>query len=259
MSRLTTETMRPFRPPDGGRGYSAPSSPFSSAVTAAKMIGRRGRLPRPAHRAGDLDQGGDAGGIVHRAIVDPVGLPARRRARVADADMVEMRHQQHIFAGERRIGAGQDRDHVGARERVAFMPLARDMGALAEREAARPGPGPRRFVEDLRRAGAGAPWNRVSAASSPKVAAKRRPGAVVAACRRARARSWRGGRRSRRPRVQGAAALSARVRMVIMPMAPRAAAMRRLSALRWAATSLGVPAGVPFSTTTIFPRTSSPR
>jgi hypothetical protein len=46
---------------------------------------------------------------------------------------------------------------------------------------------------------------------------------------------------------------------VIIPIAPRAPAMRRLSELTWAATSLGVPAGRPESTTTIFPRTSSPR
>ena len=36
---------------------------------------------------------------------------------------------------------------------------------------------------------------------------------------------------------------SARVRIVIMPTAPRAAAIRRLSPFRWAATSLGMPGG----------------
>ena len=43
-----------------------------------------------------------------------------------------------------------------------------------------------------------------------------------------------------------------------MPTAPRSAAIRAFSAFRWAPTSLGVPSGVPFSTTTIFPRDVEP-
>ena len=90
-----------------------------------------------AEGAGDLDQGGDAGGIVHRAIVDPVGIRRIVGAGVADADMVEMRHQQHIFAGDAWIAPGQDADHIGAGEAGDRAGAARDAGVKEAMQAFR--------------------------------------------------------------------------------------------------------------------------
>jgi hypothetical protein len=59
-------------------------------------------------------------------------------------------------------------------------------------------------------------------------------------------------------RFQDTRSDSPRERITSMPTAPRSAAIRAFSAFMWALTSLGVPSGVPFRTTTIFPATSSP-
>jgi hypothetical protein len=75
--------------------------------------------------------GGDAGGIVHRAVVDLVALEL-----LVDADMIEMRHQQHIFVGQRRIGAGEHGEHVRAGRALGdALPL--DLERLLQRKALR--------------------------------------------------------------------------------------------------------------------------
>ena len=75
MSRLTTEIMRPSDDRMVGEIF--------GAEQAHLLGGHRGEQDRPArpvagpgHRPGHLDQSGDAGGIVHRAVADPVAFAA---------------------------------------------------------------------------------------------------------------------------------------------------------------------------------------
>ena len=71
--------------------YCEPSSPFSSPVTERNRIERFG-VPRVLHRAGDFDQRGVAGCVVHRAIVDAVAVDG-----LSDSEMIEVRADHHIF------------------------------------------------------------------------------------------------------------------------------------------------------------------
>ena len=167
------------------------------------------------------------------------------RARLADAEMVEMRHQQHIFAGQRRIGAGQDGDDVGAGEAGRRRRSRATRAVAAQREAARAArrrAPPRRAP---RSSGAARPGTGPRPRGSSSVGAEAQAAASMNGVPSGSIQVVPGRSAKRSSRAQGAAPPSARVRIVIRPTAPRAAAIRRFSAFRWAATSLGVPVGMP--------------
>jgi hypothetical protein len=213
-------------------------------------------LAGPHHRLGDLDQGRHAAGIVHRAVADAVAPLIFVGTTLAHAEAVEMGHQQHIFAGQCLITARQDAYDVrageagrvgavaleprraGQGEAVGLAAPARRVGQhLVERAPrALENGGGGRIVDD------GIESQRIARDGCPSPSIQVVPG------------------RSEKfiSRFQDRRSASPRVRITSMPTAPRSAAIRAFSAFKWALTSLGVPDGVPFRTTTIFPATSSP-
>ena len=63
---------------------------------------RRGLSGRGRGGARHFEERGNAGTVVHRAVVDAIGV--RRRVRnILDAEMIQVRREHHVFARQRRI------------------------------------------------------------------------------------------------------------------------------------------------------------
>ena len=110
------------------------SSPFSSPVTATKTIDRAGFRLRSRSRCGQFEDRRDTGGVVHRAVVNAVAVD-----RFADAEVIEVRRDDEIFATTLRVAAAQDARHV-LRHHVATVDFngsrdATGQGEVGERPA----------------------------------------------------------------------------------------------------------------------------
>ncbi len=88
---------------DARQSTADPSSPFSSPVTATKTTERLVF----GSRFGDLNERGNAGSIVHGAVVNAVAIH-----RLAFSQMVEVRGDDDVFILQCGIGALTDADNV---------------------------------------------------------------------------------------------------------------------------------------------------
>src|SRR5262249_58919208 len=70
---------------------------------------------------GHFDEGGDAGGVVHGAVVDLVSVD-----RYAQTEMIEVGADDHVFALESGVAAGKDTGEV---LRLRARALDRGFGA----------------------------------------------------------------------------------------------------------------------------------
>ena len=90
-------------------------------MTATNRTDRRGLAPDSLSIGGDVEQRGDARGVVHRAVVDRVAVD-----RLADAEVVEVGGEDDVFVLEHRVGARQD-----GRRRSASSTSARVTATVA--------------------------------------------------------------------------------------------------------------------------------
>ena len=141
--RVEVDDRPPAAPAARAGGWAnqrAPSSPFSSAVKNTNMSERRGGVS--GGRARDGEQGGAAGGVVERAVVDAV-LARLRPARPPGGRGGRCRPRTPSRAGGSR--AGQDAHHVRTRgERPRHRHVEREPDAERRRPEATPLPVARR-------------------------------------------------------------------------------------------------------------------
>src|SRR5579871_864615 len=80
-----------------------------------KYDGALGPRSRRFQDARDLQHGCDAGGVIHRAVVDAVALDG-----AADTQMVEVSGEDYVFVLEFAVGAGEQAGDVGRLERITL-------------------------------------------------------------------------------------------------------------------------------------------